>query len=249
MISNQRELFDIPDDVTYFNCAYMGPVPKAALDVGAEAMNRKRWPWTVFPPDFFTELEQVRGLFARLTNCQPDDVAQIPAVSYGTGVAAANLPVKAGQKILVLQDQFPSNVYPWMVLAKKKGAELVTIPGLPTLIGPGIFWPPWMSAPPSRPCPSAIGPTEAWWIWPRWAGAAGSLEQGWWWTEPRVWAPCPLTSRRYSQIFWWWRPISGCWDLTAWAICTQRPNGSRASLGGKLDQPGRCRELCGSGGI
>ncbi|HEV8044223.1 MAG TPA: aminotransferase class V-fold PLP-dependent enzyme, partial [Rubrobacter sp.] len=51
-----------------------------------------------------------------------------PSVSYGIAVAAANVPVRDGQKILILEDQFPSNVYPWRELATRRGAKLVTVP-------------------------------------------------------------------------------------------------------------------------
>jgi selenocysteine lyase/cysteine desulfurase len=43
-------------------------------------------------------------------------------------VAASNVPVEAGQEILVLEEQFPSNVYSWRELTKRKKARLVTVP-------------------------------------------------------------------------------------------------------------------------
>jgi selenocysteine lyase/cysteine desulfurase len=43
-------------------------------------------------------------------------------------VAANILPLKKGQSIVTLAEQFPSNIYPWMELAKKNGADFVNIP-------------------------------------------------------------------------------------------------------------------------
>ena len=37
----QRELFDIPDDVAYFNCASLAPQLKAAGEAGAAALARR----------------------------------------------------------------------------------------------------------------------------------------------------------------------------------------------------------------
>ncbi|MEM7025952.1 MAG: aminotransferase class V-fold PLP-dependent enzyme, partial [Pseudomonadota bacterium] len=51
----------------------------------------------------------------------------IPAASYGVGVAAANLPCGQGRRILVLADQFPSNVYAWDDLARRTGGEIVRV--------------------------------------------------------------------------------------------------------------------------
>lgn len=43
-------------------------------------------------------------------------------------VAAAALPLGAGESVLTLAEQFPSNVYPWMEKAKAAGARHVTVP-------------------------------------------------------------------------------------------------------------------------
>lgn len=127
MIPCQRDLFDIPEDVAYFNCAYMSPLLRAAASAGDTGLRRKSQPWTISPADFFSDTEAARGLFSRLINASADDIAIIPSASYGLAVAAANMVVNPGQKILVLAEQFPSNVYPWRDLAQEKGATLVTI--------------------------------------------------------------------------------------------------------------------------
>lgn len=128
MISCQRHLFDIPDDVAYLNCAYMSPLMKSVRDAGHKGIERKVHPWTVSPPDFFSESETVRQQFARLVNATADDIALVPAVSYGIAVAAANLPAPTGSRILTLEEQFPSNIYTWRDLAKENGAEVISLP-------------------------------------------------------------------------------------------------------------------------
>ena len=42
-------------------------------------------------------------------------------------IAARNLPLGAGQTIVLLADQFPSNLYPWRAAAARAGAEIVTV--------------------------------------------------------------------------------------------------------------------------
>ena len=123
----QRHLFDLPDDVAYLNCAYMSPILKRAAEVGAEAIGRKLQPWRIRAEDFFTGSERARALFAALLGAEADAVALVPAASYGLAVAAANLPVAPGRRILVLAEQFPSNVYTWRALAARSGAEVVTV--------------------------------------------------------------------------------------------------------------------------
>jgi hypothetical protein len=91
LIPNQRHLFDIPDDVAFFNWAYMSPLPKASVALGERGLARKARPWTITPDDFFTASEAVRARFACLINAAPNDVAFAPAVSYGMAQAAANI--------------------------------------------------------------------------------------------------------------------------------------------------------------
>ena len=123
----QRHLFDLPEDVAYLNCAYMSPLLKRAAEIGAEAIGRKLRPWLIHAQDFFTDSERARARFAALLGARADDIALVPAASYGLALAAANLPVAAGERILVLAEQFPSNVYTWRALGARTGAEVVTI--------------------------------------------------------------------------------------------------------------------------
>jgi selenocysteine lyase/cysteine desulfurase len=127
-LGDQRVLFEIPEEVAYLNCAYMSPQLRSARVVGKRAVARKSRPWEITSSDFFEDAEKSRTLFARLVGGEPDGVALVPSVSYGIGVAAANVPVREGERILILEDQFPSNVYPWRELAKRTGARLVTVP-------------------------------------------------------------------------------------------------------------------------
>jgi len=130
-LPNQRELFDIPQDVAYLNCAYMSPLLKAVAAVGEQAVRRKQHPWEISPPDFFDLPDQGRELFARIIGASREDIAIVPAVSYGVAIAALNVELAAGQEILLLEDQFPSNVYSWMELAKSSGGRLITLPRTP----------------------------------------------------------------------------------------------------------------------
>ena len=127
-LRSQRDLFEIPEDIVYLNCAYMSPQLRQAREIGERAVSRKSRPWEITPDDFFEEAEEIRALFARLVGGDAEGVAIVPSVSYGISVAAANVGVGEGQKILILDDQFPSNVYAWRELAERSGARLVTLP-------------------------------------------------------------------------------------------------------------------------
>lgn len=123
-LESQRHLFDIPDDVAYLNCAYMSPLMKKVRDAAVEGLERKSHPWEIVPQDFFSGSDALRSAFAELVNARADDIAIVPAVSYGVSTAARNLPLSREQHILVVEDQFPSNVYPWRERAKQVGAQV-----------------------------------------------------------------------------------------------------------------------------
>ena len=127
MIPNQRDCFSLPSEVAYLNCAYTAPLMKAAEAAGRRALAQKASPWELTAGHFFENIRQNRGLFARIIESAAEDVALIPSVSYGVALAARNLPVAAGQKIVLLQEQFPSNVYAWRRRALESGAVLVTV--------------------------------------------------------------------------------------------------------------------------
>jgi len=124
MIPCQRHLFDIPDDVAYLNCAYMSPLMRAAVEGGIDGLRRKRQPWRMSQSDFFDGAEEFRAVAASFFNCRTHDVAIVPSASYGIQTAAGNLPLRAGQSVLVLEEQFPSNYYPWRRLAHDRGARV-----------------------------------------------------------------------------------------------------------------------------
>jgi selenocysteine lyase/cysteine desulfurase len=101
---------------------------KEVVATGEAAIRRKARPWEIFPHHFFTEPEEARTLFARLVGATADDIAIQPSTSYGAAIAAATLELPRGARIVVLQEQFPSNVYPWREAARRGGAVLETVP-------------------------------------------------------------------------------------------------------------------------
>ena len=127
MIPCQKHLFNIPQDITYLNCAYLSPQLRSVTQAGCIGVAAKEQPWQIVAQDFFTDTEQSRRLFAEMIDAQLDDIAIIPAVSYGMAVAASNIKVGEGDAILILEDQFPSNVYPWREVAKETGAMVKTV--------------------------------------------------------------------------------------------------------------------------
>ena len=124
-IECQRSLFDIPDDIVYLNTAYISPLSTNVVKAIVDGSNLKAQPWKISPTEhFFEQLETVKAKFAKLFYINSRNVALIPSASYGISTAAKNINIGPGKQIIVLRDQFPSNIYPWFDLVKREGGSL-----------------------------------------------------------------------------------------------------------------------------
>jgi selenocysteine lyase/cysteine desulfurase len=123
----QRGLFEIPDDVAYFNCASLAPQLAAARGAAEAALRRRAQPWLIRGQDWSDEVEERRALFARLAGVGAEGVALVPATSYGLAVAAANLRAAPGERVLVMAEDYPSDYYTWRSFARRTGATVVTV--------------------------------------------------------------------------------------------------------------------------
>ncbi|MDX1479762.1 MAG: aminotransferase class V-fold PLP-dependent enzyme [Saprospiraceae bacterium] len=124
----QRDLFRLEDDVHYINCAYQAPLMRQAEEAGRIALRQRTRPYTYTVKDFFKPVRRVKQQFAKLIGAPDHErIAVIPSVSYGIATVAANVDLKAGENIVVVSEQFPSNYYAWKRLCAERGAELRVI--------------------------------------------------------------------------------------------------------------------------
>ena len=137
----QKNLFSLPDDITYLNGAYMSPLLKASEEAGIKGLQLKRAPNEIKLYHFFDQVQKLRVTCATLLNVtNPNRIAFIPSVSYGMGIVVKNLNLKPSEKIVVAGEQFPSNIYPWMSLVKEKNAELTIVSPPDTIKNRGMLW-------------------------------------------------------------------------------------------------------------
>jgi selenocysteine lyase/cysteine desulfurase len=127
LLTGQRHLFDIPDDIVYVNTANMSPLLRSVQEAGRRGLGMRARPWTITPPDWFRGVEALRDRAARLIRTSAAHVALVPATSYGLAIAARNLPLAPGDRVLVLAEEYPSNYYTWRRATQQAGADLVTV--------------------------------------------------------------------------------------------------------------------------
>ncbi len=130
LIPCQRELFDIPTDLAYFNCSYYSPQLNASTARIVDGVRQKSHPWERTAGHFFDDAERIRTLAADTLGGDSDGYAVVPSASYGitTAARAVEPGLRAGDRILVTAEEFPSNVLPWRRTAYETGAVVQTAP-------------------------------------------------------------------------------------------------------------------------
>ncbi len=104
----------------------MSPMLKKVEKAGVRGLKMKRKPYNIMPEDFYKDVSELKRLFSLLINAKDSErIALSPSVSYGIANVTNNIFLKSTDNIVITEGQFPSNVYPWVSLAKKYNSKLV----------------------------------------------------------------------------------------------------------------------------
>lgn len=124
-ITEQKNLFDLPENICYLNTASLSPSFKAVEKAGIDAVMQKSRPYLIPSSDFFDPVIELKKRFAKLIELDDyERIASIPSVSYGIATVAKNIKLKPGDTVVLMQEQFPSNYYSWKKLTNKYNAQL-----------------------------------------------------------------------------------------------------------------------------
>lgn len=142
ILSCQKHKFDLAKEVTYLNCAYLAPLSKLVAQAGVAGVRSKCQPYEITVDDFFEPAKKLRTTFAQLINApEVDRIALIPSVSYGISTVANNLKIEKGKsKIILVDEQFPSNYYPWKRAADAHNLEIVLVKAPEITAGRTAAW-------------------------------------------------------------------------------------------------------------
>jgi len=129
ILTTQRNLFDIPENIAYFNCAANSPLLKNSATRLYTGVDSKKHPWNRTAADFFDDAEIIRQLASELFGGHSDGFAIVPSASYGLSTAARimeSILVK-DDVILVVAEEFPSIILPLRRTANETEAKLETV--------------------------------------------------------------------------------------------------------------------------
>ena len=127
MLASQRDLFEMPRNISYLNSASYSPLPLRTQQAGRAAVGRKATPWTLDAAFANGQHERARLAAAALIHADPADIALIPSISYGVATAAKLVTVARGTRVLVLENDHSSPVLEWQTRAGAQGFVIETI--------------------------------------------------------------------------------------------------------------------------
>jgi cysteine desulfurase/selenocysteine lyase len=126
-----RDLFPIAGQITYLNHASISPLPRPTEKAMLDAITQlARDPGKFFIPkpgemDFFTTFSTAVCQLIRAEHVR--EVVGIQSTSLGINIVAQAIPWEPGDNVMFCDVEFPSNVYPWMVL-ERRGVECRIVP-------------------------------------------------------------------------------------------------------------------------
>jgi cysteine desulfurase / selenocysteine lyase len=116
----RREEFPVTDHKVWFDTATYGPLPVSnvraqtklleGMMLGADAPGLGHW---------WDGAAEVRGKVAGFIGCDPDDVALLRSTGEGISLVSLGLDWRPGDEVVLYDQEFPSDVYPFLALAKK----------------------------------------------------------------------------------------------------------------------------------
>ncbi len=118
-LSSYRNLFPVTRSSIYLNHAAISPYSTRVSEALAVQIKARSHPPVDVYPVFLDERQKLKENVAVLINGQPRDIALIPNTSTGLNWLANGLAWKKGDRILLVEGEFPSNIYPFLNLERK----------------------------------------------------------------------------------------------------------------------------------
>ena len=107
----------------WLNAAHQGPLPRVGVAAAEQALREKLSPHLIDDNAFVALPRRLRELLGRLINAPAEEIVLGNSASWGLQVLANGYPWREGDEIIVLADEFPATVFPWLV-TERDGARV-----------------------------------------------------------------------------------------------------------------------------
>jgi selenocysteine lyase/cysteine desulfurase len=116
----RRDEFPVTENKTWFNTATYGPLPVSNVNAQKhflEEMMLGGGPKGI--GHWWEGAAGIRSKVGTLVGCDSRDVALLHSTVEGLSLVSLGLDWKAGDEVVVYDQEFPSGVYPWLALEKR----------------------------------------------------------------------------------------------------------------------------------
>ncbi len=103
----------------WLNAASEGPLPKVAAKALQEAVEWKSRPYELTIPKFMSVPLELKKSIGALMGVDYRDVILANSASYGLHILANGIRWNSGDEVLLMQNDFPTNILPWLALEKR----------------------------------------------------------------------------------------------------------------------------------
>ncbi len=111
----------------YFDHAAVAPLTQPAHDALALWLAQATDEGDTKFLDWAAQLASCRKAAAELVGAEESEIALVPNTTAGINLVAEGFPWQSGDNMVTLADEFPTNIFPWMNLAKR-GVETRLVP-------------------------------------------------------------------------------------------------------------------------
>ena len=111
----------------WLNTAHQGALPLVAADAAREAVEWKTRPYELTQARFDGVPARLRETLGRLAKVPAEDIILGNSASRGLHLIANALDWRAGDEVLVLDGDFPSDILPWRLPERDHGVKVVPI--------------------------------------------------------------------------------------------------------------------------
>jgi selenocysteine lyase/cysteine desulfurase len=123
----RRAEFPVARQWAYFDHAAVSPLPRRSGAALRAWIDEQEANGCVHWPGWARKVEDFRDDLARLIGADADEIAFVSSTTHGIGVVAEGFPWRDGDSVVTVEEEYPSNIVPWLNLAAR-GVALRAVP-------------------------------------------------------------------------------------------------------------------------
>ncbi len=113
-----RAQYPLLDEYAFLDHAAVSPLGTCVVRATEEYLHKAQY-GPKYRDDIRACYDGARAAMAALVGASPDEIAFVQNTAVGISMAAHGLPLRAGDEVILVDMEYPANVYPWLSLAAK----------------------------------------------------------------------------------------------------------------------------------